>query len=573
MKKKGIGIRINPAILYIIGVVNIVLLYSVLFLYFREEFSGMGDDPLTAIYWVIVTITTVGYGDIYPISEIGKILVIIVISTGIALIFIFFPVILEPWIERRIKNPPPTKAKMNDHILICGYNPLVESLIDELFELNQRFLLLEDDEEVVKDLLDKRIPCIYGNPERKETLRNACVDRAKVFIANKDDEKNASIILTASKMSDAEMIALIEDTSLSKYFKYVGASRILSPKELLGTYMGRQSLAPRFHELIGIQAVHQELRIAEIPVRLDSDLIGKKIRESGIREKTGATVIGIQKKEKLILNPDPETTIEENTILYVVGSKEQLSKFENDGKERGHFILAGYGDVGKKIASILDEEGVNYTVIDRRDIMEEKQDFDRRLMEYMKSSYELFGDSKGKEKKIDQMVGNATDEEILKAAGIKKASTFIVALNSDTDNIFSTIIARRLNPEIKIIARANSLDSVEKFYDAGADYVFPIPSVAGSMLAREIIVRDKLEEVTLTKGIKIGVYRVKKRLSGRSIEELKVRSKTGCTIIGVDDGKTFVPNPDPRYALKENSEIYVCGTSTQLKRFERKYRL
>jgi len=124
-----------------------------------------------------------------------------------------------------------------------------------------------------------------------------------------------------------------------------------------------------------------------------------------------------------------------------------------------HFILIGYGDVGMSIASVLEKANVSFVVVDKNE-------------------------AKFKDKYFKYVAGDATDEEVLKRADLKNATSVIIVLNNDTDIIFTSLIARTLNTHCIIIARANATKSIDKIYRAGADYVASLSIVAAQMLAR-----------------------------------------------------------------------------------------
>jgi len=126
---------------------------------------------------------------------------------------------------------------------------------------------------------------------------------------------------------------------------------------------------------------------------------------------------------------------------------------------KGHFVLLGYGDVGKSIVKVLSGGPFRFVVVDS-----DKKVFDNVDFEYL--------------------IGDASDEEILIETGVKTASFVLVVLNDDTNVIFATLISRGLNPEVTIVARANSVKSIDKIYKAGADYVGSLSIVAGQMIAK-----------------------------------------------------------------------------------------
>ena len=179
-----------------------------------------------------------------------------------------------------------------------------------------------------------------------------------------------------------------------------------------------------------------------------------------------------------------------------------------------HMILLGYGDVGKRIEDSIKDINVSFVVVDRNTKMFENADF-------------------------KTVIGNAADEEVLKEAGVKDASTVIITLNSDTDVIFATLITRGLNPNSTILARANSVKSIDKIYKAGADYVASLSIVAGQMLARITsmcptgLCEGADVDIMLYEGIEIEKHLVKdgSKMAGKSVRDLGLTGYTGCRLI------------------------------------------
>jgi Trk K+ transport system NAD-binding subunit len=219
----------------------------------------------------------------------------------------------------------------------------------------------------------------------------------------------------------------------------------------------------------------------------------------------------------------------------------------------GHLILLGYGDVGKSIVEILYRSPFRFVVVDSNDKVFENVDF-------------------------EHLIGNGADEEVLLAAGVKTASFEFVALNDDTNVIFATLISRSLNPELTIVARANSVKSIDKIYKAGADYVGSLSIVAGQMLAK--ITANCMgkscridEDIMLYEGIEIEKYHVDRDsfLNNRSIEELDLEGHIGCTIVGIERGKLVITAIKRQTTIRAGDTIAVVGSSKQISEFKERY--
>lgn len=220
---------------------------------------------------------------------------------------------------------------------------------------------------------------------------------------------------------------------------------------------------------------------------------------------------------------------------------------------KGHLVVLGYGDVGKSIVDILSGGPFHFVVVDSNEKVFENVDF-------------------------EHLVGNGADEEILLAAGVKTASFEFVALNDDTNVIFATLISRSLNPELTIVARANSVKSIDKIYKAGADYVGSLSIVAGQMLAR--MTADCMgkscridEDIMLYEGIEIEKYRVDRGclLDGMSVEELDLEGKIGCTIIAIKRGEHVITAIKKQTTIRAGDTIAVVGSSKQISEFKERY--
>ncbi|MCQ1536839.1 potassium channel protein [Methanosarcina sp. KYL-1] len=322
----------RPHAAYRFATLLMVLIYILLFEYLMIwENQPENANAITAIYWATSTIATVGYGDVVFHSQIGRLFSVIVQVVGIIMISGFLlSYIVMPWMDRTIKFRMPRKAPsgMKEHIIICGYNQLVETLIDELAEQEIMFVIVDDDVELVRELVYKDIPCISGNPSDKQTLINASVDKARLLIANKSDERNANIVLTAREFAHLSIIAIVEDRSNSKYLKYAGADTVVSPKSMFGQFIGRKAMDRLVSRVTGATEIFEGVHITEFPIYLKSPLIGKTLREVSSQHVTGARIVGIWKSGSLSFDPKEDDVIRGNSVLLAVGTPEQLSKLK-----------------------------------------------------------------------------------------------------------------------------------------------------------------------------------------------------------------------------------------------------
>lgn len=273
----------HPYLTYKIAAVFLFITYVLTFEYLMISENQLENaNFITAIYWATTTIATVGYGDVVFTSLPGRLFTIIVQILGIILISGFLiTYIVAPWMDRVIKFrlPRMVSSGMKDHIIICGYNQLVETLIDELTEEDMLFVIVEEEEELIRELVYKNISCIFGSPTDKQTLMNAGIEKAKLLIANKSDERNANIVLTAREFHYVNIIAIVEDQSNSRYLKYAGADTVVSPKSMFGEFIGRKAMDRLVSRVTGATEIFEGVHIVEFPVYLKSPLIGSRLRK------------------------------------------------------------------------------------------------------------------------------------------------------------------------------------------------------------------------------------------------------------------------------------------------------
>ncbi|SFM32704.1 potassium channel family protein [Methanolobus profundi] len=225
-----------------------------------------------------------------------------------------------------------------------------------------------------------------------------------------------------------------------------------------------------------------------------------------------------------------------------------------DTTKRDELVVLGCGDVGRRVVETLKYADIKFTVVDSNE-----QNFENADYNYV--------------------VGNATEEDVLIQAEVPTASTVIVSLNDDTDVMFATLITRGLNPSSTIIARANSYRSIDKIYKAGADYVAALPIVAGQMLAKmtssclAVSCNKMDEDIMLYEGIDIEKHTVigDRGLANKTVLDIDLRNRFGCTIIGIERNGTVITDILPSTVIREGDIVAVVGGKEEIAKFKEKY--
>lgn len=226
------------------------------------------------------------------------------------------------------------------------------------------------------------------------------------------------------------------------------------------------------------------------------------------------------------------------------------------GKLNGHYILCGYGRVGRKIAEEFANEDVDFVVIDEKESEVERCLEDGYLA----------------------LRGNASDNAVLEAVGIKRAKGLVAAVDSDADNLFVTFSARKMNPELRIVARANSEESATKLKQAGADRSLSPYAVEGRRLAAFAIqpeIVDFLDVVAHNKrGLKLSLEEIEvpagSPLEAGASGRIKAAEQTGAKIVAVlDEEGDLDTAPSPNDEILPGTTLIVLGTGEQVARLDR----
>ncbi len=220
---------------------------------------------------------------------------------------------------------------------------------------------------------------------------------------------------------------------------------------------------------------------------------------------------------------------------------------------KGHTIICGYGRNGKQAVAKLKEYKQDIVVIEQN----------KEIIAFLD------------ENKILNIEGDATTDEVLEAAGIHQAKSLIAALPSDADNLFIVLTASQLNKNCKIISRASKESSNNKLKIAGAENVIMPDKLGGDHMASLVVTPDIIEFVdklaiagdTTTNLEEIAVDDLPEKYIGKTILDLDLRKKTGCTVIGLkgqDD--EYIVNPDANTELTKDTFLILLGRQEQIKK-------
>lgn len=293
---------------------------------------------LDSLYMTVITVTTIGYKEVKPLTDAGRVFNIILILVGW---FGFFMVariggqmIIEGQLLKILGRHRMDKklASLSDHFIVCGYGRVGMVVCDELHRNKIRFAVIERNPELVETLIARGYIYHEGDCTSDESLLAAGIKKAKGLINAVADEADAVYItLTARSLNpNIFIMARADSTAAEQKLKRAGADRVISPHVSAGSRMAMSAIRPNVVDFMSIeQGDGLGIRIEEVEVSEGSRLVGKSLKEMEVRARYGLNIIGLKKTDgRIIYNPSADHIIEGNDTLFMVGDINQLSKID-----------------------------------------------------------------------------------------------------------------------------------------------------------------------------------------------------------------------------------------------------
>ncbi|RJX15463.1 potassium channel protein [Candidatus Bathyarchaeota archaeon] len=288
---------------------------------------------LDAFYFTVVTISTVGYGEIYPTTPASKIFTSVIILVGIGALALALETATEEILKRSVKEivgKPEIRKPLENHYIVCGYGDIGEVVVEELKRSGEPFVVIEKNEEVIRELAEKKIPVIQGDALKEETLKEAGILKAKGIAATFErDVDNLFLVITAKSLKpDIYVVARANHAeTIDKMYK-VGADSVISPELEGGRMIAKALIRPFILDLLDRITLTKDMDILQICIPSDSRLEGKTLSEAKIEEKTGAKILALSQEGKVNVKPTPDTILHKGNVLLMVGKPEQLKKLQ-----------------------------------------------------------------------------------------------------------------------------------------------------------------------------------------------------------------------------------------------------
>jgi len=303
-------------------------------------FYVIGGDQwswIDSLYMTIITLSTVGYGEVHTLTGAGKIWSILIIIFGVSGIGALIRTLNEEFIQLELfrKNTMmKTISKLKNHYVICGYGRMGAVIAKELQEKNLEFVIIENNEQKVEIIRSKGLFCVNGDATSEETLQDARVDKAVGVAVVLDTDQDNLFVTMSMKTTNPDLFILsrcAKEDNQSKLIR-AGANKVVNPYTAGGHRMAEILSKPQVEDSISVVSPkHSDLNLTldEISLKDLNQYDGVLIKDSNIREEFDVMIVGIIKETgESIINPAPDTILSNKYTILLMGESDKMDRFK-----------------------------------------------------------------------------------------------------------------------------------------------------------------------------------------------------------------------------------------------------
>lgn len=293
---------------------------------------------LDALFMTVITITTIGYGEIIHLDEMGRVFTILIAITGIGSLFYSLTITMDYLVMIRVSDPFGTKKMQKqidmfvDHVIIAGLGRVGRQAAKEMQDSGMPFVIIDNRPEARDLAVQQGYIFILGDASDDQVLHQAGIERARgLIVTSGDDATNVYIVLSARVLNPKLFIIsrAVEESSIPKLTR-AGADRAMSPHAIGGRRLAHLILSPTVIDFFDtvISKGEEFLNLEGISVQSESPIVGKCLADLSIRERSGANVLVILRGRQVLPNPEDCQTLEVNDRLLALGTAQQLVALE-----------------------------------------------------------------------------------------------------------------------------------------------------------------------------------------------------------------------------------------------------
>ncbi len=292
-----------------------------------------------AFYMAVTTLATVGYGEIHPLSRIGRIFTSVLILFGVGAIFYAFSSMMgfvfegqltQRWERRRMER---RVGQLSDHFILCGYGRMGRQIARDLLQERATFVVTDVNQSSLDLAARDGLLVVYGNATEDDVLRRAGIERARGLItAVANDADNIFVTLSARALRpDLPIVARANYDDAVHKLRRAGATQVVSPYSMAGQQMALLAVRPSTVDFVEtlLRGSGGDLLLEDVRVAQSSALVDCSIAEARSRFAGGATLLAIQRDGRMLATPPEDLTLRAGDVIAAVGTDNQLRTLEH----------------------------------------------------------------------------------------------------------------------------------------------------------------------------------------------------------------------------------------------------
>jgi len=293
-----------------------------------------GWNFLDAFFMVIITISTVGYTEVHPLSEAGRLFTSALIVVGVGTMLFGFGVFAETLAEnsfgvfRRQRQMEARLGALANHFIVCGYGRIGTQVVIEFEAHDVPYVVIDRGEEPLERLHKEQRLHIEGDAAREDILKQSGIERAKGLVCAVDSDERAVYIVLAARALNPKLyiIARAGYPESIRRLELAGADRVISPYRMAGHLMAELAVRPALVDVLDtLHHGESDIGLEEVLVNPRTSAVGKTVAEAGLLEGSRAKLLAVRRRDgSLHVNPAGDLRLEEGDLLIAIGSEPQL---------------------------------------------------------------------------------------------------------------------------------------------------------------------------------------------------------------------------------------------------------
>lgn len=298
--------------------------------------EGPQWSALDGLFMTVITLATVGYGEVHPLSPAGRVFTILLLITGAGLMaytvtalgqFVVEGKLRELWGKRRMKD---RIQALKHHFIVCGAGNTGLVVIHNLLSKQIPLVVIDSNPKVIEELLEQQIPAIEGDATADEILIDAGLKQASGLVtALPHDADNVFVTLTAKGINpEVFVVSTADAVESAPKLKRAGSNYVVTPAVIAGARMAAVLMRPSVVDFLDATMAgdDQGLQMEEFRIKQESFLSQKALKDADLRRRSGAIIVSVRRGDKTMINPEPNYVFEAGDILVALGTLEQVTK-------------------------------------------------------------------------------------------------------------------------------------------------------------------------------------------------------------------------------------------------------